>query len=205
MKRLAKWTLGALFWILALPVALPVRLLKPLDGRDLAFQFGSQLVSLMPGILGVYFRREYYRIVLGLRSKGYVIEFGSILCQWGIEIGNDTYIGPFCNIGLSSIGDDVLLGSGVDVVSGGSVHNFDRTDIPIREQGGTYEKVRIERDVWVGNKAVVLADVSEGTVVGAGSVVTRTFEPRVIIAGAPAKVIRSRQVSSEAPVETETH
>jgi len=197
LKTVLKFCVGALFWLLALPLALPVRLAKPVDRRHLLFQLGSQFVSLAPGLIGVYLRREYYRLVLGLRSRGFVVEFGTILNQWGIEIGNDVYIGPYCNIGLSTIGDDVLLGSNVDVVSGGQVHYFDRTDIPIREQGGELRKIRIDRDVWVGNKAVVLADVAEGTVVGAGSVVTKTFAPLSVVAGSPAKVIRSRQVEKE--------
>lgn len=199
MKRVLKALLELVFLLLALPVALPVRLSKPLDSRHAVFQLGSQAVSLLPGLPGVYFRRAYYRIVLGLRTRGFVVEFGTVLCQWGIEIGHFAYLGPYCNVGLSSIGDDVLLGSGVDIVSGPQVHHFDRLDVPIREQGGTYQKVRVGRDVWIGNKSVVMADIAEGTVVGAGSVVTRVFAPRSIIAGAPARFIRSREDEPTAP------
>lgn len=161
------------------------------------------MMSLIPGLPGVYLRREYYRVTLGLRSRGFVIEFGALLNQRGIEIGNDVYIGPFCNLGLSTIEDDVLLGSGVDLVSGRKVHHFERTDVPIRLQGGELQKIRIGRDTWIGNKAVVMADVAEGSVVGAGSVVTKTFEPHSVIVGNPAKFARPRD-PEKAPCEQES-
>jgi acetyltransferase-like isoleucine patch superfamily enzyme len=44
----------------------------------------------------------------------------------------------------------------------------------------------------VGSAAVVLADVGAGTVVGAGSVVTKPLPPMVVAAGVPARVIRPR-------------
>jgi acetyltransferase-like isoleucine patch superfamily enzyme len=179
------------------PFAYPIAWLKGIDGRHLIFQFGSQVMSLIPGMPGVYLRREYYKVVLGLRSTGFVIEFGCLLCQRGIEIGNNVYVGAFCNIGLSTIEDDVLLGSNVDIVSGGQVHHFDRTDIPIRLQGGELRKIRIGRDTWIGNKAVVMEDVAEGSVVGAGSVVTKKFEPGYVLAGSPARPIRRRVNSTK--------
>jgi len=192
MKHVSKLFASVLCRILVAPFAYPILWLKVIDGRHLIFQFGSQWMSLVPGMPGVYLRREYYKVVLGLKSAGFVIEFGTLLCQRGIEIGNNVYVGPFCNIGLSAIEDDVLLGGNVDIVSGSHVHHFDRTDIPIRLQGGELRKIRIGRDTWIGNKAVVLEDVAEGTVVGAGSVVTKKFESGYVLAGSPARMIRRR-------------
>jgi len=192
MRRAAKILLAAVCRVVVAPVAYPVRWIAPLDGRHVIFQLGSHAMSLLPGLPGVYLRREYYKVTLGLASRGFVVEFGAVLNQRGIEIGNDAYIGPFCNIGLSAIGDDVLLGSGVDIVSGRRVHHFDRVDVPIRLQGGELRKIRIGRDTWIGNKAVVLEDVAEGSVIGAGAVVTRAHEPYSVLAGNPAKVVRKR-------------
>ncbi|MBI4605061.1 MAG: acyltransferase [Planctomycetes bacterium] len=199
MRRLAKALASILARVLVAPAAYPVAWLAPLDGRHALFQLGSHLMSLLPGLPGVYLRREYYKVVLGLRSKGFVIEFGTILAQRGTEIGSNVYIGPFCNIGLSAIEDDVLLGSNVDVVSGKHTHSFDRTDVPIREQEGVLKKIRIGRGSWIGNKSVVLETVGEGCVVGAGSVVTAETEPWVVLAGNPARPIRPRVRPSAAP------
>jgi acetyltransferase-like isoleucine patch superfamily enzyme len=56
--------------------------------------------------------------------------------------------------------------------------------------------VRIGEGSWVGSAAVVLADVGRHSVVGAGSVVTKPIPDFVVAAGAPARVIRSRQAES---------
>jgi acetyltransferase-like isoleucine patch superfamily enzyme len=193
MRRALKAILTGCARIGVAPVAFPVRWLAPLDHRHLFFQLGSQAMSLLPGIVGIYLRREYYKIVLGLGSRGFVIEFGTILNQRGIEIGNHVYMGPFCNVGLSTIEDDVLLGSNVDIVSGKRTHHFDRLDVPIREQGGVLKKIRIGKGAWIGNKSVVLESVGDGCVVGAGSVVTSECEPWVVFAGNPARPIRPRE------------
>ena len=52
--------------------------------------------------------------------------------------------------------------------------------------------MRIGAGAWIGSAAVVLADVGRGTIVGAGSVVTKPLPDDVIAAGVPAKVIRPR-------------
>lgn len=52
--------------------------------------------------------------------------------------------------------------------------------------------VVIEDDVWVGARAVLLRGITlgRGTIVGAGSVVTRPTPPYAIVAGSPARVVR---------------
>ena len=49
--------------------------------------------------------------------------------------------------------------------------------------------------VWIGTGAIILPGVNlgEGCVVGAGSVVTRSVDPYVIVAGNPARMIKRRQ------------
>jgi acetyltransferase-like isoleucine patch superfamily enzyme len=59
--------------------------------------------------------------------------------------------------------------------------------------------VTIGQGAWIGNAAVILADVGQGAVVGAGSVVTRPVPPWAIAAGVPAKVLKSR-LPGEFPV-----
>lgn len=201
MKKALKAVLSVLARIAVAPLAYPIAWTGRWDSRHALFQLGSQAMSLFPGFVGVYLRREYYKVVLGLRSQGFVIEFGAIFAQRGTEVGNNVYIGPYCNVGLSSIEDEVLLGSNVDIVSGKHTHSFDRTDIPIREQEGVLKKIRIGRGSWIGNKAVVLESVGEGCIVGAGSVVTSETEPWVILAGNPARPIRPREQTGTAQEE----
>ena len=54
-------------------------------------------------------------------------------------------------------------------------------------------------DVWIGTSATILADVAAGSIVGAGAVVTHTFEPYSILAGVPARLIRQRRPAERRP------
>ena len=53
---------------------------------------------------------------------------------------------------------------------------------------------KIENDVWVGDSVIILPGVKVGTgsVIGAGSIVTKDVEPYTIVAGNPAKLIKKR-------------
>ncbi|MCX7681275.1 MAG: acyltransferase, partial [Anaerolineae bacterium] len=101
-------------------------------------------------------------------------------------------IGTFCWIGWADIGDDVMLGGHDVILSGGRHHGFDDLERPIREQQGEPVQIKIGDGAWIGNGAIIMADVAPGSVVGAGAVVTRTFEPNAVLAGVPARVIRWR-------------
>lgn len=192
MRALLKTVASAVAWVFTAPLAYPIRWMTPFDRYDHWFRFGSQVVSIIPGTIGVYMRRQYYRVVLDGTLEDLVVEFGTIFARRGTQIGSNVYIGAYCTIGLSTIEDDVLIGSSVDIVSGKRVHYFDRVDVPIRLQGGELEQITIGRNSWLGNKVVVMAPVGTGCVVGAGSIVTSPCEAESIYAGNPARRIRSR-------------
>lgn len=100
----------------------------------------------------------------------------------GAWISNDTIIGA-----------DVMMGPYVMILSGS--HNFDRLDIPMREQGAPARRaVIIQDDVWVGAKSIILPGVTIGahSIIGAGSVVTKDVPEYAIVGGSPAKFIKSR-------------
>jgi acetyltransferase-like isoleucine patch superfamily enzyme len=176
----------------AVPAWLGYRLFALFVDGDRAFHDASQAVSLWPGLPGDYVRREFYRMSLASCSDDCCISFGTILSKRGAVIGRRAYVGTHCNLGLVTLEDDVLLASHVDVLSGAAQHRFDRLDVPVREQGGTVSRVTIGRDAWVGERAVVMADVGAQAVVGAGSVVTKPVPPRAIAVGTPARVVGTR-------------
>ena len=185
VKRLA----NVLAIVLISPLGILVRLMARFDGRDQWFQFGSHLVSIVPGLPGDYVRRGFYWWVLGCYEVS--IGFGSIFAQRDSQIGSGTYIGMFCNIGSSKIGKDVLIGSNVMIASP-KMHRFDRLDIPIKDQGGEIQKISIGDGAWLGNGCIVLSDIAEGVVVAAGSIVTGRCEVNGVYAGSPARLIRYR-------------
>jgi maltose O-acetyltransferase len=111
-----------------------------------------------------------------------------------IQIGSNSGIGMYCKVPNNIIiGEDVMMGLNVTIF--GSNHIYDRTDIPIRKQGmRSYEPVIIEDDVWIGSNVIIMPGlkISKGTIIGAGSIVTKSFPAYSIIAGNPAKLIKSR-------------
>lgn len=117
-------------------------------------------------------------------GSGANIEIGSFTgLNTGGWIGNDTIIG-----------NDVMFGPEVTILSGS--HNFERTDIPMREQGATQRKpVVIGNDVWIGTRAIILPGIKIGShsIIGAGSVVTKDVPEYAIVAGNPAVIKKFRK------------
>jgi len=191
---------AALFWMATIavcPALLSYRLRSLVLGRDRALEGSSQVLSLVPGVLGQFVRRAFYVRVLAACHPSVTIEFGVLFSQAGARIGENVYIGPHCHLGLVTLEDEVLLGPAVQIPSGSQTHGTADPDVPIREQGGRRTRVTIGAGSWVGGATVIMADVGCGTVVGAGSVVTRPLPDRVVAVGSPARVVRSRDAAAE--------
>lgn len=113
----------------------------------------------------------------------------------GLILGNHSNIGPYNYIGCSgkiTIGNNVMLAPRVSIYA--ENHLFDHTHITIKEQGVKRMDVIIEDDCWIAANAVILAGVTigKGSVVAAGSVVNENIPPYSVVAGVPARVIKSR-------------
>lgn len=91
------------------------------------------------------------------------------------------------------IGEGTIFGPGVRIISANHSEMDFRQSVPERP-------VRIGRRCWIGANAVVLPGVELGdrVVVGAGSVVTKSFPGGSVLAGVPAKVIRQVQQPQDA-------
>jgi maltose O-acetyltransferase len=112
----------------------------------------------------------------------------------GICIGDNSGIGTNSIIHQNTkIGKDVLMGEDVLIIT--KSHDFDKCNIPMRLQGfKPLNGVTIEDDVWIGSRVVILPGVKigKGSIIGAGSVVTKNVQEYSIMGGVPAKLIRSR-------------
>ena len=105
-----------------------------------------------------------------------------------------SYIGPNCQIGPKvKIGKYSMLANNVSIVGGD--HIYSNPNIPIIFSGRPeLKETIIGEDVWIGAFSVVMSGVKigNGSIIGAGSVVTKEIPPYTIFAGVPAKFIRMR-------------
>jgi len=194
MKHSAKSLVRALAVLLVLPFIIVDAVGRPFWG-DGIFAACSQLLSLIPGKLGSYLRVAFYRFAMESCSANCFIGFATIFSQRSTKIGSGVYIGPQCNIGSCQVGKDTLIASGVHIMSGTEQHFFSDSKVPIREQGGHYKMIALGQDCWIGNAALIMANVGNGSIIGAGSVVPNDIPLQSIAVGNPAQVIRSREAS----------
>lgn len=112
-----------------------------------------------------------------------------------IMIGNGTGIGSAVihasECSKIEIGADCMLSHEVDIRSADGHCIYDKGNL--RKRINSPATVLIGKHVWLGKRVQCLkgAEIRNGSVVGAGSLVTKSFkEENIIIAGSPAKVIR---------------
>jgi acetyltransferase-like isoleucine patch superfamily enzyme len=128
--------------------------------------------------LSSYCRLETHEGYIKIGKECGINRFSILAGHGGLEIGNYVRIGPQVAIYPSN-------------------HNYENPFLPIKDQGLRNKGVKIKDDVWIGNGATILDGVTihEGAVVAAGAVVTRDVPAYTVVAGVPAKVIKSRRLS----------
>jgi acetyltransferase-like isoleucine patch superfamily enzyme len=108
-----------------------------------------------------------------------------------ISVGRNVFVNQNCtflDLGGLAIGDDVMIGPNVSIITAG--HPLD----PARRRAVTIgNPIVIEKNVWIAAGATIIGGVTvgENSVVAAGSVVTRDVPPNTLAGGNPARVIRS--------------
>lgn len=185
--------------LLLSPAILLVILESKISEREILFVLFGNLLSLIPGIIGVFLRRAYYSQTLLSCGNSITVEFGSFFSRRSARIGDNVYIGAYSILGTVSVGDGVLIASRVSIPSGRHQHMpSESTEL---HDGNRYDPITIGLATWVGEGAVVLASVGSNCIVGAGSVVVKKVADGVVVAGNPAADIRKN--SPAARIENE--
>lgn len=170
--------------LLALPFVLMTKFTR--------YVYVAELISLIPFRIGEIIRYYFYKNTLAACGDDVVISFGTIISYPSVTIGNHVWIGTYNIFGNVDIGDYAQISQGSHFLSGSHQYGFEDVTSPIKYQKGTPAKIKIGPDIWVGANATVMANIGQGCVVGAGSVVTKDIPDYSIAAGNPARVMRSR-------------
>lgn len=175
----------------------------------------------LPGFLGKFIRRAYLNFFIKL-GKNFNCETGFTLkghknitindnCKIGynnffsadnngkIIIGNNFASSSNVTINASNdgnieIGNNVLIAP--NVVIRASDHIYNKKNTTINQSGHKFGKIIIGNDVWIGANSVILKNVKikDGSIIGAGTVVTKDVEQDTIVVGNNQKILKKRFV-----------
>lgn len=124
-------------------------------------------------------------------------------CEFGVHlrVGARTFVNRNCQFHDTTaitIGDDVLVGPGVQIITATHpLHPDERIPAGGNGFGTPYRTqvapVHIGNRVWIGAGSIILGGVTigDGTTIGAGSIVTRDIPGMVVAVGQPARVLRT--------------
>lgn len=118
------------------------------------------------------------------------IGFGSVFTHRNVIVDDNVYIGLYCVIGSSHIGNGTLIASRVSVLSGKKQHKWSGDGGWTAFDHDRMVRVRIGPRAWLGESACVMANVGEGSLVAAGAIVTEEVLAGSIVAGNPACFVR---------------
>lgn len=124
-----------------------------------------------------------------------IMENCKLLSPDKIEVGKDVFINHNCSFfggGGIKIGNNCIIAPYVSLITNN--HIYMDLERPIDDQGYILKPINVEEGVWIGLGSIILPGVTlgKGSIVGAGSVVTKNVPPYSIFAGNPAKEIKTR-------------
>lgn len=163
--------------------------------RKIYFLWANKLPSSSRGNCKIYGKIRYFFASRFILKCGKNVNFEkNAFFNPELEIGNRSGIGANSALhGHIIIGDDVMMGENVTMMTYSHAHN--RLDVPMNIQGFEPEKVMyIGNDVWIGNNSMILPGVNIGNhcIIAAGAVVTKEVPDYAIVGGVPATIIRYR-------------
>jgi acetyltransferase-like isoleucine patch superfamily enzyme len=186
--------------LMVAPLIVLAWLEKRLSRSEAAFTMFGQLLALAPGLIGTYLRTAYYFGTLDACAWEVHLGFGSVLTHRHANLARNVSTGVYCVIGHATIEEGVRLASRISIPSGKRQHLDQSGQL---SDGTRYDCVTVGTGTWVGEGAILMADVGRGCVVSAGAVVTTTVPDACIVGGNPARVLKRLESSAGDPAATD--
>lgn len=179
-----------LFQLVTWPLFVPSLIAYHIFESERVFASSAQFLSLFPGRIGQYLRASFYCRTLKKCESDIMVGFCSFFAHPTAEVGRHVVISSFSIIGTATIGNSVLISARASILSGKHQHETSRSEsIGDQSQKNYYKRIYIGDYSWIGEGAIVMANLGENTVVGTGSVVSRDMPANMIALGNPSRFI----------------
>ena len=191
MRQLVKPCLFAFGCVLSSPLIILSWIEAVVFGKKVERIFAActEVLSQVPTPIGTNMRRAFYFAACTDVSWEATFGLGSWLAHRDNQLGRGVTIGAYTYIGYAVVGDGVLFSARNSIVSGKYQHGrpSERScNGPIVKAN---EVLHIGKNSWIGQDAILMANVGENCTIGAGSVVTRDVPDGTTVMGNPARRI----------------
>ena len=182
------------FLILGIVLTLPLIILSYLESLILGksceriFSGCKEFLAVWPTIIGKYMRLGFYWATCTKISPDVSLLLGSMIAHRDTIIGSNVVVGCYSIIGRARIGDNVIIGSRVSIISGKYTHGKPG-DGGDNKTNNEQVMVVIGDHTWIGEGALLLGNVGANCTVGTGSVVLKEFPDGLTIMGNPARKV----------------
>jgi virginiamycin A acetyltransferase len=170
-----------------------------LRGHEGVYRFCAQTLAIVPGPLGTYVRRGFYRLALDDCAADWYIGFGSMFTHREAIVERGVHVGLWALVGSAHLREGTSVGSRASLLSGTDLHEYrqgrwtpaDRTKL---------RQIALGPHAFIGEAAVVMADIGAGSMVTAGAVVAAPVPGGIVVAGNPARFVRRLEPDPVPPV-----
>jgi len=188
------WALHLVTW----PFSLSSLIVYKLFASEGMFAFCSQLLSLIPGIIGQYLRTSFYCVTLEKCKYDLMVGFCSYFSHPTARVERNVELGSFTVVGTATIDNNVMISSRASILSGKYHHGHGLSshsgNDTVTHAKVNYTRVYIGTRSWIGEGAIVMANIGSDSIVSAGSVVTKDMPDKMIAIGNPARFL-NRELS----------
>lgn len=186
-------------------LVLPLGALSGLERRlrpdsEGVFHFCAHTVALLPGLPGAYVRRAFYWLTLDGCDPRCHIGFGAMFTHRQVVLERGVYVGTWALVGSALLREGTSIGSRASLLSGTELHEF-RDGRWTPYNAAKLRQIALGPHAFVGEGAIVMADVGAGAMVAAGAVVANAVPDAVVVAGNPARFVRRLDALSAAGAE----